>query len=217
MDTVILACNTLSEELALAMKETKKNYPIVWVASGLHNNPDLLKEGLQDELDKLENTKFVLLAFGFCGNAVLGLKAGNFKLILPRVDDCITLLIGSVDERKKISQAAGTYFLTKGWLDNEKNIWEEYKAMLKKYGKERADKLNKLMLAHYRNLAIVATGAYDINEFTKRSQIVADDLDLQHVIIPGTLNYLKKLLTGPYDSDFAVIEPNSKVTFTHLY
>jgi hypothetical protein len=214
LDTIILACNTIANELNLAVKETGSNHPVYWIESGLHNNPKVLKDHLQSELDKLSNVDCVLLAFGFCGNAVLGLKTGSFKLVIPRVDDCISLLVGSEENRRKIG--IGTYFLTKGWVDNERNVWEEYKQTVKKYGRERTDRIYKTLLNHYCHLGIIDTGAYDLNSFLPTSEAIAKDLDLEHVIIPGTMEYFNKLLTGPYDNDFVVIGPQSEVTYHDL-
>ena len=217
MRKVILACNTIANELNQAMEQAGVNHPILWIESGLHDFPQKLKARLQEELDALTDVDWVLLAFGFCGNAVLGLKTGNFHLVIPRADDCISLLIGSEQERRKISSANGTYFLTKGWVDNERNIWKEYKTTVDKYGKERADGLSKSMLRHYRHLGIIDTGAYDLQEFLNTSHLIARDLDLEHVIIPGTTKYFCKLLTGPYDEDFIVIAPHSEVNFMDLH
>jgi hypothetical protein len=214
LNTIILACNTIANELNLAVKETGSVHRIFWIESGLHNYPKVLKDHLQSELDKLSNVDCVLLAFGFCGNAVLGLKTGNFKLVIPRVDDCISLLVGSEEKRRKIG--IGTYFLTKGWVDNERNIWEEYNQTVKKYGRERTDRIYKTLLNHYHHLGIIDTGAYDLNSFLPTSEAIAKDLDLEHIIIPGTMEYFNKLLTGPYDNDFVVIGPQSEVTYHDL-
>lgn len=215
MGTVILACNTIANELNLAVKETGSVHPIFWIESGLHNYPKALKDQLQNQLDKFQNVDCVLLAFGFCGNAVLGLDTGNFQLVIPRADDCISLLIGS-DEKRRTIGTCGTYFLTKGWVDNEKNIWEEYKQTVKKYGRERTDRIFKTMFNHYHHLGIIDTGAYDLNSFLPTSEAMAKDLNLEHIIIPGTTEYFNKLLTGPYDNDFVVIGPQSKVTYQDL-
>lgn len=216
MNSAILACNTVADELKLAVKETGAPHPILWIESGLHNSPALLRERLQEELCKIKDVDCVLLAFGFCGNAVLGLKTGDFQLVIPRADDCITLLIGSNEQRLKVGNGRGTYFLTKGWVDNEKNIWEEYKQSVNRFGQCRTDRLYKTLLKHYRQLGIIDTGAYDLNEFLPTSQVIAKDLNLEHVIISGTTAYFRKLLTGPYDDDFVVIAPGLEVSFEDL-
>ncbi|MBI5602056.1 MAG: DUF1638 domain-containing protein [Deltaproteobacteria bacterium] len=217
MNTVIIACRTIAEELRVALGETGCPYPVLWIESGLHLKPDSLRKRLQEELDHIENVSQTLLAFGYCGNALLGLRAGDFRLIFPRVDDCITLMLGSGLRREEICRECGTYFLTKGWLDYERNIWGEYQETVRRYGKEKADRVFKAMLRHYQRLGIIDTGAYDLGRFLVRVQNISDALALKPQVIQGTLDYLKKLLTGPWDEDFIQINPGETVTLKHIF
>lgn len=217
LNTLVIACKTIMNELNMVMKEVDCNYPILWIDSGLHNYPELLRKRLQEELNHISNVQQVLLAFGFCGNALLGITAPNYRLIFPRVDDCITLLLGSYQKRKEISNEMGTYFLTKGWLEYETNIWVEYQDAVKKYGRKKADKIFKIMLQHYERLAVVETGAYPIDEFLEKTKLIADEFQLIHEVIPGELGYMKKLLTGPWDDEFVIIHPGKTITLSDIY
>jgi len=217
MKTVIIACHTIADELNNLINETGCTYPVLWIQSGLHNSPELLKKHLQEELDHLSNVDQVLLAFGYCGNALLELTPPSYKMIFPRVDDCISLLLGSSRNRKEISGAMGTYFLTKGWLENERNIWFEYQETVKRHGKTRTDQIYKLLLKHYERLGIIETGAYQLESILETTHTIAETLELKHEVIPGTLEYLKKLLTGPWDEEFVIINPGETVTLTHIY
>ena len=217
MKTAIIACKTISDELNLAVSETGVQYPVIWIESGLHNIPDNLKKRLQEELDKIADTELVLLAFGYCGNALLGLKANSFRIIIPRADDCITMMLGSRQKRKEISDEMGTYFLTKGWLNGERNIWAEYQDAVNRFGREKADRIFAKMLHHYERLGIIETGAYKLDDILSNTEKIAKELKLTHEIIPGTLSMLKKLLTGPWNEDFIIIEPGETITMKHLY
>ena len=217
MNTLIIACRTIADELNMAIQATDCTYPVLWIESGLHLYPDALKKRLQEELDHISNVDQVLMAFGYCGNALLGITPPTFKMIFPRVDDCISLLLGSCEKRKEISDEMGTYFLTHGWLQYEKNIWSEYQEAVKRYGKQRADKIYKVLLQHYKRLGVIETGAYQLEAFLEKTHLIAEDLKLGHQVIPGTLRYIKKLLTGPWDDEFTVIEPGETVAFGHIY
>ncbi len=217
LNSLIVACKTIADELNIAINETKCKHPILWIESGLHLQPDSLRKRLQDELNHLSNVDQVLLAFGFCGNAILGLTAPDYRIIFPRADDCITLLLGSPERRKVISDEAGTYFLTKGWLDCEKNIWVEYQDAVVRYGNDRADEIFKIILQHYKRLGIIETGAYELENFLKKTELIAKDLKLSHKVIPGNLRYIKKLLTGPWDEEFVIIHPGETVTLNHVH
>ena len=82
MKTAILACKTLRYEVEKACKDNDIDYPIYWIESGLHNYPEKLHNNLQEELDKLQGFDRVIMTFGLCGNALLGIKSNNLELII---------------------------------------------------------------------------------------------------------------------------------------
>ena len=217
MGTVLLACRTIEGEVLKAASETAFAGEVRWIESGLHNRPEVLRGRLQEELDRIEGAGTVLLAFGYCGNSVVGLTAGDFRLVLPRADDCITILLGSCERRKEVSAEVGTYFLTEGWLEHETNLWAEHQASVRKWGAERAERLRARMLAHYGRLAVVETGAYDLPAFVERTRPIAEELKLDHAVIPGTLRLLGKLLTGPWDEEFLSLAPRETVTVELIF
>ncbi len=215
--TVILACNTIRSELEKAAAETKCAHRFVWVESGLHLVPDSLRRRLQEELDRINGVDRVLLAFGFCGNAVAGLKTGGYQLVIPRVDDCITLLLGSKEARERCNRHGGVYFLTKGWLEGEVNIWKEYQAVLARFGPERTKRIYQRMLAHYKFLALIDTGAYDLPSLIPHARDISATLNLELRILQGTDLYLKNFLLGPWNDDyFVIIPPFTTIELTHL-
>ena len=217
MKSALIACNTIRDELEKAMAETGVARSVVWIESGLHLVPDSLRRRIQEELDRIEEMDRVLLGFGFCGNAVLGLKTQAFELILPRVDDCITWLLGSKEKRECSTQAGGVYFLTRGWLEGEANIWKEYQGTINRYGPERTKTIYRQLLQHYRYLGLIDTGAYDMEELIPHIHEIAAKLNLEPKIFPGSDAYLKKFLEGPWDNDrFLRIPPFTKIDLPHL-
>jgi hypothetical protein len=216
MTTQIIACRTIADELELARRETGCDLLVRWVDSGLHNRPDRLRTALQQALDEVTGTERVLMAFGFCGNAVVGLATGDFELVVPRVDDCISLMLGSTTRRQAISDEKGTYFLTRGYLEHESNIWSEYQAFAAKRGKALADSIYATLLEHYRRLGIIDTGAYELEPFVECTGPIAETFHLEREVLPGTTRYLQKLLTGPWDDEFIVVGPRSVVSFDRI-
>ena len=216
-DTLIVACNTIRDELEKAAAETACPYGFVWIESGLHLSPDSLRRRLQEELDRACGVSRVLLAFGYCGDAAVGLKTGDYQLVMPRVDDCITLLLGSKEDREHCSRQGGVYFLTKGWLEGEANIWKEYQAVLAQYGPRRTDLVFRKMLAHYKFLGLIDTGAYDLAGVIPHAKEIAAALHLELLVVQGTDRYLRRLLSGPWNDDyFVVIPPHSTIELEHL-
>ncbi len=217
MNTIILACNTIRAELEKAAAEAGCRYPFKWVESGLHLKPESLRARLQEELDDLDHAERVLLGFGFCGHAVAGLITRDHQLIIPKVDDCITLLLGSRENRERCCNSGGVYFLTKGWLEGETNIWTEYQAVLARFGPDSTKKIYRRMLAHYQFLGLIDTGAYELDLLLPEVNTIAATLDLKTQVLPGSDLYVKKLLSGPWDEgDFVVVPRHTRIELFHL-
>jgi hypothetical protein len=198
-------------------KDTNCSHRLIWVESGLHLVTDSLRRRLQEELERISGAGRVLMAFGFCGNAVVGLKSGDHQLIIPKVDDCITLLMGSKENRERCNGQGGIYFLTKGWLDGEVNIWKEYQVVLARYGPERTSRIFKTMLAHYKFLGLIDTGAYDLHRLLPQAQEICGALKLELITLQGSDLYLRRLLSGPWTDDrFIIVPPYTTIELTHL-
>ena len=217
MKTIILACNTIRGEVEEAVAKTGCPHDIIWIESGLHLVPDSLRKRMQEALNEIKEVSRVLLAFGFCGNAVVGLTTGDYKLVIPKVDDCITLLLGSKENRENCTRQGGVYFLTKGWLEGEANIWKEYQTVLDRFGSERTQLIFKKIFAYYKFLGLIDTGAYDLPGLVPHAREIATTLELQLVTIEGTDRYLRHLLSGPWDDEsFVVIPPFTTIELSHL-
>jgi hypothetical protein len=217
VETVVLACNTIRDELEKAAIEMNCPHGFVWVESGLHLVTDSLRRRLQEELDRISGPCRVLVGFGFCGNAVAGLKSGDYQLVIPRVDDCITLLLGSRESRERCNRQGGVYFLTKCWLEGEVNIWKEYQAVLARFGLARTERIYRRMLAHYKFLGLIDTGAYDLHGLIPHVREISATLKLELLILQGTDRYLRHFLSGPWNDDsFVIIPPFTTIELKHL-
>ncbi len=109
MRAKIIACETVGEELKSLMPE---GMPYSFLKFGLHCWPEELHATLQEEIDKTEeDVDTILLGYGMCSKGALGLCARGFRLVVPRVDDCIALFLGSkkAATRKRMASAISAY------------------------------------------------------------------------------------------------------------
>jgi len=216
MKTVIICCRTLENELTAAMEKTGVRYPVEWMESGLHNSPSRLNARLFERIARLEADR-ILLAMGFCGNALPGIVSLRAEIIVPRVDDCISLLLGGMKPRQKVSSEYAAYFLTDGWLKGERNIIREYEYSVEKFGEEEAEMLAEMIYGHYRTLALLDTGVCPTDGLWDQTENISNLLHLERRIIPGTLSRLEELLAGPWDREhYLVIPPGETVTAAHM-
>ena len=211
---VMVACHALKAEIDHLQEKTGIYRPIVWVDRGLHNFPDKLKATLQEALDSVEDAHTVLLAYGNCGNALQGIVTGDFETIIPNVDDCISLLFGSKRARMDYSAEHAAFFLTEGWMDADHSIVQEYNYTVEKYGQEQADSITEMIYAHYRTMAYLETGLYDIDALMDTTRHLCDVCGMKQVVEPVSIEYVEQLVAGPWDDKrFLHVPPRSKVPF----
>jgi hypothetical protein len=155
-----------------------------------------------------------LFTLGYCGGGVSDLATGGYTTVLPLADDCLSILLGSLEARQAASQPP-TYFLTEGWMRHENNIVAGYGRTVEKYGEARADRIHKMMLQNYRRFGLVDTGCYDLSAAAARVAPLAEKLDLAVETLPGDGSWLDRLLTGPHDDPrlFLVLPPHSELNF----
>jgi hypothetical protein len=209
--TKIIACKTVIEEIGDLLPQNAEAHSL---ESGLHLNPDRLRNALQAMIDEFTTeTETIILGYGLCSLGVVGLRAAQSTLIIPRLDDCIAIFLGSREAYKReMDQEPGTYFLSRGWIDAGITLLGELRGMEEKYGKERAERLMKRMIQHYTRLAFIDMGYEDQERYRETAKEVARELDLGYQEVKGTTGLLNKMLTGPWDDEFIVAPPGHTVT-----
>ena len=209
MNTMILYCETLKQEMEKAIAECGCSYPLISIESGLHDVPKKLNKVLQETIDRAEEqgAERILFVMGFCGNATQGITSHTAELIIPRVDDCITLLLGSQKRRKQIQEGGGTYFMTSGWITGEHNIWSMHEEMMERYGEETGQEIFDMMFGNYSRIGLLDSGAYEIGPVRDEIESIADKLHFEWEIFRGSVDYIKELLTGPWEEDRYLIVP----------
>ena len=209
--TLVMACATVIEEMLPHLPEDMDHQVFDF---GLHVNPDKLRSTLQQAIDAVSGQyDSIILGYGMCSQAVIGIKANGCRLVCPRVDDCIAIFLGSRGAYHAQCRAEpGTYYLTKGWIEVGDTPFSEYEHTVERFGKERAERLYKTMMANYKRLALINTGQYEIEKYREYAQRTADRFGLRYEEIEGSDALVKKMLFGPWDGEFVLLEPGE--TFT---
>jgi hypothetical protein len=180
----------------------------------LHVKPDKLKEALRAAVAEADRPGVtIVLGYGLCSNAVLGLKTRHATLVVPRVDDCIAMLLGSNEAfSMEAEKERGSYYLAKAYLDECANLVTEHEAMVEKYGEERAVRMMKLMLKHYKRVVLVDTGRYDLEPLRERVRGVARLYELAVDEVPGTTRIVDGLVADEWGDEFVVAPPGHELT-----
>jgi hypothetical protein len=182
---------------------------------GLHLTPEKLRSQLQEAINAASaEVDTIILGYGLCSMAVVGLKATGCTLVVPRVDDCIAIFLGSrVAYQKQFGQEPGTYYLTKGWIEVSDTPFAEYERLVEKYGPEQAERMIRLMLKNYTRLAFIDTGHYEQERYREYARRAAERFELRYEEIPGSKALVKKMLHGPWDDDFVIVRPGDAIRY----
>lgn len=211
--TKILACATVIEEMQPLMPPDM-DYEVL--DFGLHLVPKNLKLMLQEAIDQ-DCGKYdtIILGYGLCSMAVVGITARNCTLVIPKVDDCIAIFLGSRDAYTQQTQnEPGTYYLTKGWIEVSDTLLDEYNRLVEKYDEETARKIMHLMLKNYKRLVYIDTGVSDQDRYRAYAQNTAEHFNLRYEEVQGSNDLIKKTLFGPWDDEILVVKPGETIKFT---
>ncbi|NLL58920.1 MAG: DUF1638 domain-containing protein [Firmicutes bacterium] len=216
LKNIAVACKTLQDEIMFVIRDLGIRYPVLWIESMQHNNPRQLKACIQQQINLIGNVDNIILLFGNCGNAIQGLSSRESSIVFPRVDDCISLFLGGNRQKKELDSKGSAYYLTRGYLEGESNIWSEYLYCVSKYGEEKARKLMGIILKNYEKLSVIDTGAYVLEDILEHTKEIAAALKLRHTVVPGSLHLLYKAFQGKWDEDFNIVAPGESIDFYPL-
>ncbi|MEW5959712.1 MAG: DUF1638 domain-containing protein, partial [Chloroflexota bacterium] len=193
--TKVVACATVIEEMLPLLPSGMQ---VEVLDFGLHLHPEKLRASLQATIDAAGATAdTIILGYGLCSLAVVGLTATDCTLVVPRVDDCIAIFLGSAAAYKQqASREPGTYYLTKGWIEAGDSPFEEYERLVERYGPERAERMIKLTLKNYTRLAFIDAGRYEQDRYREYTQRTAQQFGLRYEEIPGSDALIKKMIYG---------------------
>jgi hypothetical protein len=219
LPVVVLSCQVLQDMLTNLLPEGLATQ-VTYMDYGLHRVPVKMTPALQEILDGIEEPSLVVLGYGLCGNGLRGLRAGKHTLLVPRVDDCIALLLGS--HRSYIRQfeaMPGTYYLSKGWLESGSHPLKEYEEYVPRYGEKEAMWIMDQQYQHYERLALVAHSQEDLDAYRPQAQDVArfcERWGMRYEEILGSDAYVRRLVEvaaslDQADGDFLVIPPGGEI------
>ncbi|MCF8068959.1 MAG: DUF1638 domain-containing protein [Desulfobacterales bacterium] len=219
LKSILIACETLREELEKLIQSLGLKTDIVWMNGGLHASPENLQKSLQAEINKHDGFyDDIILAYGFCGGGLENLETQTSSLIIPKAEDCISILIGGDHKRSQVNDRDKPLFITKGWVRSFNQMEGlNIKSIKKKYGDELAKDLYKQICNGYCNIDIINTGAYCIKEIDEDVTEIQDALEIPCKTINGNLALIEKLLKKEWDDDIIVKGPGQKIERSDYY
>ncbi len=213
MNAVILACSSLNSHVNAAQDKMATNYPVVNVDRKYHEDPKQMKEQITEKIRKLPaDIDTLLVAMGFCGGSWESISSAK-RIVIPRVDDCITLLLYTGDVWHPNLKESGHMYL-RDTDTAEYSLEAMQRRLCQQYGGINGSVIFRSMFADYTNVDIIDTGVYDCysEEYVMEAQRNADLVGGALDYVAGSNLLLEKLVSGQWDQNFSVIEPGRLVT-----
>jgi hypothetical protein len=230
----VIACEVLAREIYLCAAGSLHLVDLELVEKGLHNTPDKLRVELQERIDATQPGRYdaVLLGYGLCGNALLGLTAHDVPVVVPRAHDCITLYLGSRSKyNAKFAENSGTYYYTADYIERTSSdkdslavslgtalttdIQAVYATYVEKYGQDNADYLMEVMgewSSHYSRAVYID---HEDTRFLGLEKLAIDEANRRgwkYENVPGSVLLFRQLMSGEWPAeDFLVVEPGHKI------
>ncbi len=226
----LIACDVLTRETCYCIARCSHTVNPVFLPKGEHNEPDSLRAKLQGIIDGLcnEDEKYdaVVLGYGLCGNATMGLQAREVPLIVPRAHDCTTLFLGSKGAFcEHFGACPSQTWASVGYSERGDTVIADertrdylagggYDALVAQYGEENAQYMTDMLRGSHKPEEVILIDVAETRVESVidgiRAEAAANSLPIREV--PGSLRLLEMLVSGNWpDDDFLTVPPGHRI------
>jgi hypothetical protein len=176
----VIACSILKPELDIVLKSVPEVSEVIYLDAALHVTPQKMLDRLVEEITAMApKIDAVFLGYGYC-QSLRGIEDKfDFPVILPQVDDCISLLLTPERYAEEIRREVGTWFMTPGWAEvGAQMVIKELKLdRALRYGYDPLDMARRLF-THYRRGIFIDTGVEASETYLEKAHAFCRDFNL---------------------------------------
>jgi hypothetical protein len=229
----LISCEVLFREMCAVVARSPHQIDVEFLPKGLHDLAGArMRDRIQERIDATDVARYdaILLGYGLCGNGALGIAARRIPIVMPRVHDCIALLMGSRQRYQQYFDShSGVYFRSPGWLERgedldqsklERNRFRtgvglKLEELIARYGEDDGRYVYEQLTAYqhtYRQLTYIQTGVEQDNSFEQRTRDEARTRGWQFESLQGSLTLFERLVNGNWSADdFLTVPPGAVV------
>jgi hypothetical protein len=227
MHLKLISCNVFQREASWCIVHSPHVIDPEFTELGEHARSAGLRQIIQERIDANEGSgktyDAILLLFGLCGNATVGLQARKTQLVIPRAHDCCTILLGSRAKfTEHFGEAPSTPFSSVGYLErgdyflrtNDEGMagvqtGDAFANLVEKYGEEDARYIWAEMHPDHGDKRAVFIDLPETSHlgYAAKFQAKAAAAGKEAVELPGNIRLIANLLNGEWDSNEYLIVP----------
>ncbi len=158
-----------------------------------------------------EPADIVLAAMGFCGGSWEGVQV-PCTLVIPRIDDCVSLLLQTGDEPISNLKEEGHLYVREKDPRRE-SFHAIFDSLTRNINAETKARYHNDWKQLYQSIDIMDTGLNDCRrpEYEAEVRKDADWLEADLAYVPGGTHLLEKLFAGKWDEQFLVLHKGEKI------
>ena len=234
MNLHVFSCRVFTRELSYFIAKSRNVIDVTYLPQGLHEAPQVLREELQATIAKFRDQvnsrqrrrrpDYLALAFGLCSDSIVGIQALDVPIVVPRVDDCIGMYLGSEQRYLEyFDKYRGTYWAFPSWVESTPSTDADYYDKMREEYLARFDgdedmaddlmEMERAMTANYRNVGYISSPlAPDPEGSRAHAAGFAARNGWELLEFEGDLSLMEQLLNGPWDDDkFLVVQPGQRI------
>lgn len=232
-----IVCQVFTREFQEVIAHSVHAIDMEIIPMGLHDLGVEMRPHLQERIDAADGMGYdaILLGYALCGRGTEGLRAGKTPLVLPRVHDCIGVLMGSHRAYQAyFEDHPGVYYRSPGWIEfqtpgmrlepafasqksplGERRTREE---LVARYGEENGQFLFEQFNAfrrHYSGLTYISVPVASDEASRDKARIEAAKEGWKFDEVRGTLSMLEHLASGAWEAaEFLVVPAGATIRAT---
>jgi N-methylhydantoinase A/oxoprolinase/acetone carboxylase beta subunit len=228
----VIACGVLGLDLKSVSQRMGAAMSMEFLPGGLHGTPRELKRRLQESIDMVsrrDDIERIVIGYGICGMGTADIHARGIPLVIPRVNDCIALFLGSDSAyHDQFSRFPGTYYVAAGWVTENTSPQDKhlrtgpapdddtYGQYVDRFGTDNADAIRYFMNSwtrNYQRAAFIDTGVGEARQrFADLAQHMASEFNWEYEKLTGTHDLLELMLKTSDTTDAILVVPPHHVT-----
>ena len=227
----LIACDVFLREVCLLIAKSPHIFDVEFTEKDSHNHSDHLKKLNQEKIDAGADKNYdaILLGYGLCGNATIGLVARDTKIVIPRAHDCCTLFLGSKERFKEhFKDNPSQPFSSPGYMERSESFFHDgsaggemekdpvYLKYVVQYGEENARYIYETMYgskSKHGKLIYIEIPETRKPDYAQLCRERAKTSGMTFVPLEGSIDLLDRLVNGNWKpEEFLILQSGHRST-----